>query len=173
MVADDERSGAAAAVGLSGRHLLDNLEEIISGTALVIVVASASWGVFTRYLTRSPATWSGELATLAFAWVVFVGASACFKRGGHVSIDMLVNFLPRATRAPIQATIDVVVFAFCVCVAVLAARLSIQNWDNPTSVMRVPIAINYLAVVVGFGMMTIRHGRLAWQRWLARETVKA
>ena len=68
----------------AGGRLLDNIEEIVSGIALVIVVLSASWGVFTRYLTKSPATWSGEIATLAFSWLVFVGASACFKHGGHV-----------------------------------------------------------------------------------------
>ena len=146
------------------RQLVDNFEEIVSGTALVIVVVSATWGVLTRYVTQSPAPWTGELATLAFAWVVFVGASACFKRGGHVSIDMLVTFLPQRAREPIQAFVDLVVLVFCACVAVLAARMSIQNWDNPTSVMRVPIAISYLAVLVGFAMMTLRHGRIAWRR---------
>ena len=170
MAADVEPPDSSSPrAGFSAGRLLGNFEEIVSGTALVVVVASASWGVFTRYLTRTPATWAGELATLAFAWVVFVGASACFKRTGHVSIDLLVNLLPQQARRAIQALADLLVLAFCVCVAVLAARLSIQNWDNPTSVMRVPIATSYLAVVVGFGMMTLRHGRAAWRRWTARE----
>jgi TRAP-type C4-dicarboxylate transport system permease small subunit len=157
-----------APAGSSVWRLIDNLEEIVSGAALVIVVASASWGVFTRYLTRTPATWAGELATLAFAWVVFVGASVCFKRGGHVSIDMLVNFLPRVLRARLQAAIDVVVLVFCVSVAVLATRFSIQSWDHPTSVLRVPVSVNYLAVAVGFGMMAIRHAGIGWRRWIDR-----
>lgn len=174
MTRDAEPPEATQALGgAPGRRLLDNIEEIVSGIALVIVVLSASWGVFTRYLTKSPATWSGEIATLAFAWVVFVGASACFKHGGHVSIDMLVNFLPRRLSAPIQAAVDLVVFVFCICVAVLGIRLSIQNWDNPTSVLRLPVSISYIAVAFGFAMMTLRHGRIGWLRWTRRNSREA
>jgi TRAP-type C4-dicarboxylate transport system permease small subunit len=160
-------AGTSPAPGLA-RRVFDNLEELVSGAALVLVVLAATWGVFTRYLTKSPATWTGELATLAFAWVVFVGAGAVFKHGGHVSIDMLVSFLPYRARSGIQAAMDVVALVFCICVSVLAARLSMQNWDNPTSVMRVPVAISYLAVFVGFGLMTLRQWQMASGRWRNR-----
>jgi TRAP-type C4-dicarboxylate transport system permease small subunit len=153
-----------------GRRVFNHFEEIVAGTALVVVVLSASWGVVTRYLTKTPATWAGELATLAFAWVVFVGASAVFKHGGHVSIDMLIGFLPPRWRARIQAAMDAVVLVFCAAVTLLAVRVTMQNWDNPTSVMRLPIALIYLSLVVGFGMMALRQGEVALSRWRARAT---
>jgi TRAP-type C4-dicarboxylate transport system permease small subunit len=168
MSADEPPPQATAPARSLGRRVYDNFEEIVSGAALVIVVLSASWGVVTRYLTRTPATWAGELATLAFAWVVFVGASAVFKHGGHVSIDMLINFLPPRWRTGIQAAMDAIVLVFCVAVTALAVRVTMQNWDNPTSVMRVPIALIYLSLVVGFGMMALRQAEVALRRWRLR-----
>ncbi|MCC6197876.1 MAG: TRAP transporter small permease [Burkholderiales bacterium] len=166
--ADEASPKEVASVRSLGRRVYEHLEEIVSGTALVIVVLSASWGVVTRYLTETPATWAGELATLAFAWVVFVGASTVFKHGGHVSIDMLINFLPPRWRPRIQAAMDAIVLVFCAAVTALAVRVTMQNWDNPTSVMRVPIALIYLSLVVGFGMMSLRQGELALRRWRLR-----
>ena len=141
-----------------------NIEEIIGGAGLLVIVGATSWGVFTRYLTQQPVTWTSEVATIAFAWTVFVGASAALKHGGHVSIDMLVTFFPDWLRAPLQTAVDVVVVIFCVVVAVLATMFSIANWDSPTSVLRVPVSTSYLAVSAGFGLMALRHGHATWAR---------
>jgi TRAP-type C4-dicarboxylate transport system permease small subunit len=38
----------------------------------------------------------------------------------------------------------------------LGATFTITNWDNPTSVLRLPSSIVYAAVPVGFGLMAVR-----------------
>ena len=45
----------------------------------------------TRYVTAQPAVWASEVAAIAFAWLTFFGASACFRYNAHPSIDMLVQ----------------------------------------------------------------------------------
>jgi TRAP-type C4-dicarboxylate transport system permease small subunit len=148
--------------------LLDSFEEIVAGAALVIVVLSVCWGVITRYLTEQPATWSGEVAAIGFAWLVFVGASAGFKHRMHVSIDMLVQFLPARVRLQVDRVLDIVVVAFCAYVAWLGVVFTAENWDNPTSVLRLPMSIVYAAVTLGFAMMTFRYAQTAWPRWRPR-----
>ena len=138
--------------------ILGNIEEIISGAALLVVVASVVWGVLTRYVTQQPAPWSGELAAIAFAWVVFLGAAAGVKRRLHISIDLLVVALPRALGRALQTVIDVGLLVFMVYVVRLGIGFTNANWDNPTSVLRLPLSIVYLSVTVGFALMAIRHG---------------
>lgn len=145
--------------------LLNSVEEIVAGAALVIVVLSVCWGVITRYLTEQPATWSGEVAAIGFAWVVFIGASAGFKHRMHVSIDMLVQLMPARVRVPIERVLDVVVLAFCAYVAWLGAVFTSENWDNPTSVLRLPMSIIYAAVTLGFALMTFRYAQAVWPCW--------
>ena len=74
--------------------IADRFEELVASLAVVVVIASVSWGVITRYVTAQPATWAGEVATLGFAWVVFFGAAACIKYRLHPEIDLLVRRLP-------------------------------------------------------------------------------
>jgi TRAP-type transport system small permease protein len=69
-------------------------DEAVAILALVVTVLSVTWGVITRYITAQPAVWASEVATIAFAWLTFFGASACFRHNAHPSIDMLVVRFP-------------------------------------------------------------------------------
>ena len=89
----------AQAVGLQ-RVLMWPLEEIIAGVSLVVVVGSVVWGLITRYICPQPAAWSYEVATIAFAYVVFFGAAAGVRYRLHSDIDVLVVMFPeRLQRA--------------------------------------------------------------------------
>lgn len=148
------------ALGRTFRHA----EEILAGIALVIVVAAVCWGVLTRYVTAQPAAWAGELAQIAFAWTVFLGAAACFKYGMHISIDMLVNRLPFAARRTLQFLTDLLVLAFLAYVAWLAVLFNIQAMSDPTSVLRLPRTVIYASVLVGVSFMMIRQAQLCLRR---------
>lgn len=141
---------------MSGRRLLAQAEEIVAGSALVIVVGAVCWGVITRYLLAQPAPWAGEVAAFAFAWCVFVGAAAVAKRAGHVSIDMLVMVLPGRLRAAIMLGARLLSIAFCAVAAWLAFDFSIANADNPSAVLRLPLSVLYLAPAIGFSLMALR-----------------
>jgi hypothetical protein len=77
---------------------IDQFEEIVASVAVVVVILSVAWGVLSRYVTEQPSAWAGEVATLAFAWVVFFGATACIKYHMHPTIDLLVRIFPRGLR---------------------------------------------------------------------------
>ena len=136
--------------------LVRNLEEVISSAALITIVAAVCWGVITRYLVHEPATWTSEVASIAFAWVVFPGAAAVFKHGGHISIDILVAFVAVKARYVIEKATESLIIAFCIYVVILATKFAVLNWDIPTSVLRIPVSVSYLAVTVGFALMAVR-----------------
>lgn len=151
--------------GIARQRGYDYFEEVVSGAALLVVIAATCWGVVTRYITAQPAAWTGEVAGIAFAWLVFVGAAAGFKYGMHVTIDMLVAFLPRPLRRLLMAAADLLVLVFLATLLVLAVQFSIDAWDDPTSVLRLPRSVTYGSVVVGALCMLLRYGRAAWRRW--------
>jgi TRAP-type C4-dicarboxylate transport system permease small subunit len=155
---------------MMGRTLARHLEEILACFALAIVVLAVCWGVVTRYITAQPANWAGEVAGMGFAWVIFVGAAAGAKRRMHVSIDMLVTALPAALGRPLQWAIDAFVIGFSLYVSYLGTVFAIENWDNPTPVLRLPMTCVYASVAVGFLLMAIRFAQAAVQR---RSTVDA
>ncbi|WP_144186427.1 TRAP transporter small permease [Elioraea rosea] len=138
------------------RRLAAQAEEIVAGAAMVVVVLAVCWGVITRYVTAQPAAWTGEVAAIGFAWCVFVGAAAVAKRSGHVAIDMLTAALPAAVQATINAGARLASIGFCAVASVLAFEFSLANTDNPSAVLRLPLAVLYLAPATGFALMAVR-----------------
>lgn len=138
------------------RRVLGQAEEIVSCIALIIVVLAVCWGVITRYVLAQPAVWAGEVAAFGFAWCVFIGAAAVVKRGGHVSIDMFVAFLPARLRDLINLGAQLTGIGFCLAAAFLGFNFALTNADNPSAVLRLPLSVLYLAPAIGFTLMALR-----------------
>jgi TRAP-type C4-dicarboxylate transport system permease small subunit len=137
-----------------GRY--DIAEEVVACAALLVVVAAVCWGVLTRYVTAQPAAWAGEVAGMGFAWLIFLGAAAGFKRGLHVSIDLLTSHLPAPLERALALVVQVGILFFATYVTWLGVGFTIGNLDNPSPVLRLPQSIIYLAVTVGFFSIAIR-----------------
>jgi len=135
----------------------DQFEEIVACVALAAVVFAVSWGVITRYITAQPAAWASEVATLAFAWVVFFGATACIKYKLHPSIDMLVARLPRPLQFGVRWLNHALVLGFCVFMAWFGTRFAIDAWANPSPVLRLPLTWLYGPVAFCFALMALRY----------------
>ncbi|MFC7396874.1 TRAP transporter small permease [Chelatococcus sp. GCM10030263] len=132
-------------------------EEILAAVMMLVIVVSVSWGVLTRYVFATPASWTSEAASIAFAWAVFVGAAAAFLRREHSSVDALLAICPRPIARILQTVADLVVLATLLAVAWLAIGMTLSTTDVPTTVLRIPQSVTYGAAAVGFTVMALRH----------------
>ena len=64
----------------------------IAGSALVVISLIVPWGVYTRYVLDSAASWPEPMAILLSIVLTFFGAAACYRSGTH----MRVTFMTRA-----------------------------------------------------------------------------
>ncbi len=156
------RAGAPRRPGL--RWLLDQFEEIVAASAIVVVILSVAWGVITRYVTEQPAAWSAEIATLAFAWSVFFGASACVKYRLHPTIELLIDRFPAGLRRLVVLLNHLLVIGFCGFMVWFGTRFAIDAWDSPSAVLRLPLTWLYGAVALCFALMIVRYLQLAGGR---------
>ena len=138
----------------------DQFEELVAGLAVVVIVFSVSWGVITRYITSQPAAWASEIATLAFAWLVFFGAAACVKYGLHPAIDMLVIRLSPRARKICRVLNHALVLGFCAFMVFFGTRFAIDAWTNPSPVLRLPLTWLYGPVAFCFALMALRYIQL-------------
>ena len=153
------------------RQALRHTDEAIGAGALLVTVGSVGWGVVTRYVTAQPAVWASEVAAIAFAWLTFFGASACFRHNAHPSIDMLVGRLPAGPQRAVRLGVDLLVAAFLAYFCWLGLVFSIAAWDNPTAVLRLPMTVVYGPITLASLMMLARH--LANMRRPARAPERA
>src|SRR6202040_3902141 len=71
---------------------------MVAGGALVLISAVIPWGVFTRYVLNSAASWPEPMAILLTIVLTFFGAAACYRAGTHMSVTFFAAMLPPQLR---------------------------------------------------------------------------
>lgn len=81
--------------------------------------------VFFRYVIGNALPWSEEGARFLMLWMTGLMAPTAFRRGGFVSIDLLVRLMPRVVAALLQLTL------LCLSLTVLVVGFNI-GWAEVT-----------------------------------------
>ena len=95
--------------------------------AVALLVFSVCWGVFTRYVLRSQAEWTDELARFLLIWIALLGGAVAFGTKGHLGVDYLVGKL-HPEGAKLMAIIgQIIVLIFSVTVLLLGGSQVVRN----------------------------------------------
>lgn len=89
------------------KFLENDLPLVISGAALSISVLLATINAITRYTISYTINGADAFITLCFAYTVYVGSAAAYKRGQHYGVDILVANLPKEAQKWVQVLLDV------------------------------------------------------------------
>ena len=127
------------------RLLVANVEEIASGSLLVLMSFATFGNVVARYFFNNPLAWAEEFSRYAFIWVVFLGAAVCTKHGRHIVIDGLALSLPERARVSLAVLVDVLILALMTVLAYYGWILTIFT-TQPTSTLHVPMSVVYVVV---------------------------
>ena len=66
---------------------------IVAGACLVIITLIIPYGVFTRYVLNSAASWPEPLATLLMIVLSFLSAIVCYREYLHIGVGVLPALL--------------------------------------------------------------------------------
>ena len=109
------------------KRILDSSLEIIVGVVVLVLVLDVLWQVFSRYVLKTPSSWSEELATFLLIWVSLLGAAVALNRGAHLGIDYFVGKLPSLLRLYTEVLVFVCIFLFCLTVMVIGGIQLVSN----------------------------------------------
>lgn len=96
--------------------LISSLDWLISRALIVLmilIVATVTWQVLSRYLLQSPSSGSEELARFLLIWIGLLGAVYCYRTRAHLGLNIVTNKLPPQSQlmAAFVSHIMVLVFA--------------------------------------------------------------
>ncbi|MFV0243725.1 MAG: TRAP transporter small permease [Qingshengfaniella sp.] len=134
---------------------------LITGLVLSIVVLIAD--IVLRIFANMALPWAAEATRYAIVWMVFIGGGPAARKGAHISIDALSEALP----APLGERLARLVLSLsaigCGVLAwtswTLVRQMMLFNQRSPS--LEWPMWMVYLALPIGFGLMTLRFAQVA------------
>lgn len=143
----------------AGLSWLVNLDIIIAGIALVVLVTITLFGALSRYFLNNPFTWMEEIQLLLEVWVVFLGAGYAFRAGGHVAVELLVEYLPEKAQKIIEYFIGVIVIGTIGYLLYQSMGYFdlFQSSGRTTSILRIPYTLIYGIVPIACVLMLVNY----------------
>ncbi|MGH0051861.1 MAG: TRAP transporter small permease [Sphaerochaetaceae bacterium] len=108
--------------------------------------------------------WAEELTRYLIVWITFVGASMCVEDGSHVGIDVLPSRLGARGKLVLSIVINLIGVAFTAVMTYLGIKMVNQaiHFHQRTAAMMISMAIPYIGVPVGCGLMVVRYIQQIW-----------
>ncbi len=129
------------------RNILNQLLHVLAGISFLAMVALTCWQVITRYLLKSPSTWSEELVSYLFAWASLFGASLITGERGHMNIPILVDRLNAGAQKAFHIFGELVAFAFSAIILVYGGiQITQLAMGQMTSSLGVTVGVFYIVL---------------------------
>src|ERR1700739_887191 len=107
-----------------------------AGGALVLISAVIPWGVFTRYVLNSAASWPEPMAILLTIVLTFNGGAACYRADSHMRVSILLRALSRPWRRLAEPLAEALTALLSLFMVVWGARLVVATWHQSIAEIR-------------------------------------
>ncbi|MCA1989560.1 MAG: TRAP transporter small permease [Desulfarculus sp.] len=120
--------------------------------------------VVLRYGFNYTLAWSEELIREIIIYTTFVGCSAAIKNRSQITIDVLVQLMPRL-RTPLAYVSNLAVLAYSVFMLVLGSEMAAQQaqTEQKTILLEIPLVVLYAILPLMGAMMGIRTIQNMWK----------
>jgi TRAP-type C4-dicarboxylate transport system permease small subunit len=127
----------------------------IAGAALVLITIVVPWGVFTRYVLHSAASWPEPMAILLAVVLTFFGAAMGIRSGQHMRVTVLRDLLPRGPQIVVDLAAEGLLAMIALFMVVWGSRLVEATWHQVIAEFpALSVGITYLPIPVG-GAITL------------------
>ena len=138
---------------------LRNLSTIIAGISLTVLVTLSFLGVIMRYVFNSPIPFLQEVQLFCAVWLIFFGGSEAVRSGSIVSIDFIVDQLPRK----IHISLDIIIYILTIAVLLFLSFWGFKQLhflavtERLSYILEIPFWIIYLSFPLGCLLMSVEY----------------
>jgi len=133
------------------RKQVDRILELLVITIMSVLVIDVLWQVASRYLLKSPSSFTDELAGFLLIWVGMLGAAYGTGKGLHLAIDLLPSKLPPRKRKVLELVIHSLVGLFALAVMVIGGIWLVYTrfyLGQISAALELPLGYVYLVLPV-------------------------
>ena len=124
---------------------------------MVIITLDVLWGVLTRYVMGSQASWTEELARFLLIWIGILGAAYASGQKLHLAIDLLQHKLAPDRQIQLKQAIALLILFFAVTVMVIGGTNLVyltMMLEQRSAALRIPMGVVYGVIPVS-GLLVV------------------
>jgi len=141
-------------------NLVERLALLLAVICVAAIMFIVSYDAFARYVFRAPLPWAFDVVSFyLLSASVFFAASAAFRSGDHINIDLFrAGFRPaiRARIDSIWCMLAAVAFGIITYGSVLEAMKALRRGSFLTGYILWPAWIPYAIIATGCAVLTLR-----------------
>jgi TRAP-type C4-dicarboxylate transport system permease small subunit len=128
----------------------------ISGACLVVITLIIPWGVFTRYVLNSAASWPEPMAILLMIVFSFLAAAVCYRDYLHIGVQMIPMWFEGPVRTALGWAIEIGMIATNLFMLWWGTKLVAATWHQAIADFPLLSAgLTYLPIPIGGAITTL------------------
>lgn len=138
---------------------LSRLTGWIAAAMIIISVLVVCEMVFVRYVLRGSVIWQTEFVTYMLIAATIVGSPFVLLTKGHVSVDLMAQYLGPRSRYVVSIIAILIALSFCLIIAWGGFHEWREAWSKnwlSDSVWGVRLWIPYSVMPIGFGLLSLQ-----------------
>jgi len=128
----------------------------VAGACLVVITLIVPYGVFTRYVLNSAASWPEPMAVLLMIVLSFLSAVVCYREYLHIGVGVLPAFLHEPAKSALGWFLESCMLATNLFMLWWGIKLVQATWYQ--SVAEFPLVsagVAYLPIPIGGALTTL------------------
>ena len=131
------------------RKSIDKVLEWVLVFLLSFLVIDVLWQVASRYIMKSPSSYTDELAGYLLIWVGLLGAAYVAGKREHLAIDLLIQKSSPKRKFKLEIIISTVIIIFAITVLIIGGSWLVYTrfyLSVKSSALGMPLGIVYLVL---------------------------
>ena len=133
---------------------------IAASVMVLLAVLVVCQMVVVRYGLRQSSIWQTEFVTYLLIAATFIGSPYVLLTRGHVNVDLVPLYVGHRARFWLALVASALALAFCLLLAWTGYELWLESWEKDwlsDTVWEVRLWIPYLAMPIGFGILSLQY----------------
>jgi TRAP-type C4-dicarboxylate transport system permease small subunit len=129
---------------------------IVAGACLVIITLIIPYGVFTRYVLNSAASWPEPLATLLMIVLSFTSAIVCYREYLHIGVGVLPAMLDDRAKVVLGWVLEFCMLGTNLFMLWWGIKLVETTWFQVIAEFPiVSVGLSYMPIPIAGGLTTL------------------
>lgn len=128
--------------------ILLNFLFYVCAILMLIMVASVTAQVISRYIFENPFSWTEELSRYTFVWVTFLGMAVAIKNGEHIALDILEKSLKGVSQKTIKLINKLLLLSFASIWTYSGYKFVGLGMGQKSPSLGLPMEIVYLVIPI-------------------------